>query len=141
MLFKIFLENKLLKVLVVIIVLDTIFGVLRAIRERRINSGIGIDGIIRKVGMLISIIFFTLVDIVMEINLVGFLPQSLKSFLNIDSIGVSFLFNVLFIIFEMLSVLKNMVKCKLPIPKKLQIWLEKILNEFTTELKEGEKDK
>lgn len=141
MLFKIFLENKLLKVLVVIIVLDTIFGVLRAIREKRINSGIGIDGIIRKVGMLISIIFFTLVDIVMEINLVGFLPQSLKSFLNIDSIGVSFLFNVLFIIFEMLSVLKNMVKCKLPIPKKLQKWLEKMLNEFTTELKEGEKDK
>jgi hypothetical protein len=28
-----------------------------------------------------------------------------------------------------------MVICKLPIPKKLQAWLEKALQEFTTEIK------
>lgn len=138
MLFQVILENKLLKVLVVMLVLDTIFGVLRALRERKINSGIGIDGVIRKVGMIISIIFFMIIDIILEINLISFIPEAVRSYIGVETVGVTFLFNLLFIIFEMLSVMKNMVKCKLPIPKKLQLWLEKVLNEFTTELKEGE---
>jgi len=41
--------NQGFRVLLVVIVLDTIFGILRAIRERKINSCIGIDGMIRKV--------------------------------------------------------------------------------------------
>jgi toxin secretion/phage lysis holin len=133
-------NNKLLKVLVIILVLDTIFGVLRALRERKINSGIGIDGIIRKVGMIISIFFFFLVDLVLEINLIGFIPEDIRKSINFENFGVATLFNVLFIVFESLSVLKNMIRCKLPIPKKLQKWLEKILKEFTTELKDKEND-
>lgn len=139
MLFMI-VNNKLLKVLVIILVLDTIFGILRALRERKINSGIGIDGIIRKVGMIISIFFFFLVDLVLEINLIGFIPEDIRKTINFENFGVATLFNVLFIVFESLSVLKNMIRCKLPIPKKLQKWLEKILKEFTTELKDKEND-
>lgn len=139
MLFMI-VNNKLLKVLVIILVLDTIFGILRALRERKINSGIGIDGIIRKVGMLISIFFFFLVDLVLEINLIGFIPEDIRKTINFENFGVATLFNILFIVFESLSVLKNMIRCKLPIPKKLQKWLEKILKEFTTELKDKEND-
>lgn len=33
------------------------FGVLRAIKEKKFNSCAGIDGAIRKVGMLISLVF------------------------------------------------------------------------------------
>jgi toxin secretion/phage lysis holin len=141
MLFEFFINNRLLKVLVVMLALDTIFGILRALREKKINSGIGIDGMIRKVGMIISIFFFILVDVILEINLIAFIPETVRSYLHIEEIGVAFLFNLLFIVFEALSVLKNMIRCKLPIPKKLQKWLEKILKEFTTELKEGEKEK
>lgn len=141
MLFDFFINNRLLKVLVVMLALDTIFGILRALREKKINSGIGIDGMIRKVGMIISIFFFILVDVILEVNLIGFIPETLRSYIHIEQVGVAFLFNVLFIVFEALSVLKNMIRCKLPIPKKLQKWLEKILKEFTTELKEGEKEK
>ena len=43
------LNNEAVKILIIFIVLDTIFGILRAIREKSINSAIGIDGIIRKV--------------------------------------------------------------------------------------------
>ena len=50
-------QDKGMRILIIVIVLDVIFGVLRAIKERKLNSTIGIDGIIRKVGMLISIIF------------------------------------------------------------------------------------
>ena len=139
MLLNLIMNNKLLKVLVIFLVLDLIFGVLRALREKKINSGIGIDGMIRKTGMIISVVFFLLADLILEINLIGFIPESIRSFINIEQIGSSTLFNILFIIFELLSILKNMIKCKLPIPKKLQKWLEGILKEFTTELKEGEK--
>ena len=123
-----------IKVLLIVIVLDTIFGILRAIREKKVNSAIGIDGIIRKAGMILSTFFFKLIDYILKINLIGFLPESAKEFLKVDSIGLTFLFVILFIVFEFLSVLKNMIKCKMPIPKKLQAFLEKLLNEFTTEL-------
>lgn len=130
------LNNGAVKVLIIFIVLDTIFGILRAIREKSINSAIGIDGIIRKVGMLISILFLSLVDYITSINLISFIPEALREFIGIETIGISALFNLLFIIFEALSVLKNMVLCKLPISKKLQQKLEEIFNEFTGEIKE-----
>lgn len=140
---KEFLDNltntNSIKVLLIVIVLDTIFGILRAIRERKVNSAIGIDGIIRKAGMILSTFFFKLIDYILKINLIGFLPESAKEFLKVDSIGLTFLFVILFIVFEFLSVLKNMIKCKMPIPKKLQAFLEKLLNEFTTELETDNK--
>lgn len=129
-----------LKVLLILIVLDTIFGMFRAIKEKKVNSNIGIDGLIRKFGMMISVLFFIAIDIVSSFNVIGFVPEALREFLNVEYVGISSLFIVLYAIYEGCSVLKNMTKCKLPIPKKLQSFLEKILNEFTTELKEGEKN-
>lgn len=136
--FDFLLNNNLLKVLAICIVLDTIFGVLRAIKEHKINSNIGIDGSIRKVGMLVSILLFSLIDLILELNLIGFIPANLRQAIKIESIGIADLFNFLFIVFEILSVFKNMIKCKLPIPKKLQKWLEDIFNKFTNELDESE---
>lgn len=134
-------NNDGMKVLVVVIVLDLILGVLRAIREKNVNSCIGIDGMIRKVGMLIVIVFLTIIDAIIDLNLIGFIPEQLRETLNFNEVGISSLFNVLFIIFEILSIFKNMILCKLPIPKKLQDYLEKIMKEFTGEIieKEGEK--
>lgn len=136
--FDFLLNNNLLKVLAICIVLDTIFGVLRAIKEHKINSNIGIDGSIRKVGMLVSIFLFSLIDLILELNLIGFIPESLRQAIKIERVGIADLFNFLFIVFEILSVFKNMIKCKLPIPKKLQKWLEDIFNKFTNELDESE---
>lgn len=136
--FDFLLNNNLLKVLAICIVLDTIFGILRAIKEHKVNSNIGIDGSIRKVGMLVSILLFSLIDLILELNLIGFIPENLRQAIKIESIGIADLFNFLFIVFEILSVFKNMIKCKLPIPKKLQKWLEDIFNKFTNELNESE---
>lgn len=122
------------QILIVVITLDTIFGILRAIKEKKLNSTIGIDGIIRKVGMLICIVFLSVIDTIVSINFIGFLPEEVKQFIHIEQIGIADLFNVLFIVFEALSILKNMILCKLPIPKKLQEFLEKIMNEFTGEI-------
>ena len=115
------------QILIIVIVLDTIFGILRALKEKSLNSTIGIDGIIRKVGMLICILFLSLIDNIVSINFIGFLPEEIKQFIHIEQIGIADLFNALFIVFEALSILKNMILCKLPIPKKFQEFLEKIM--------------
>lgn len=136
--YEIMVHNKGVQLLIIFITLDVIFGVLRAIKEGKLNSTIGIDGIIRKVGMIITICVCILVDIIISIDLIGFIPDKVKEVLGLSKIGISMLFNILYIVFEILSIFKNMYKCKLPLPKKLKVYLEKILREFTSELKEGE---
>lgn len=122
-----------LQILCIVIVLDLIFGILRAIKEKSLNSCIGIDGMIRKVGMFITIIVLTIIDELVHIDFIGFIPESAKEILNLDEVGISYVFNLLFVIFEILSIFKNMVLCKMPIPIKLQKFLEKIMEEFTGE--------
>ena len=127
-----------LKILGIVITLDTIFGILRAIKEKSLNSCIGIDGIIRKVGMLISIIFLMAIDTIIHLDLIGFIPDSVKEILNFGQVGIADLFMILFIVFEILSIFKNMILCKLPIPKKLQQFLENAMKEFTGEIKQDD---
>ena len=130
------INNDGVKLLIIVIVLDTIFGILRAIKEKSLNSCIGIDGIIRKTGTLISIIFLALIDSIVNIDLIGFIPENVKNVLQFGKVGISDIFNLLFIIFEILSIFKNMILCKLPIPKKLQEFLENAMKEMTGEIKE-----
>lgn len=138
---SVLINNDSFKILSIVITLDTIFGILRAIKERNINSCIGIDGIIRKVGMFISVIFLMLIDNIINLDLIGFIPEEIKNILSFGQVGIADIFMILFIVFEILSIFKNMILCKLPIPKKLQNYLEKIMKEFTGEIteKEGEK--
>lgn len=134
--FNCLLENTSFKLLLIFIVFDIIFGILRAIKEREFNSTIGIDGMIRKVGMIISTIFLFLVDRITNLNFIGFLPEEVLNIMTLKFIGIGDLFDILFIVFESLSILKNMYLCNLPIPKKLKDVLRKILTEFTEEVKE-----
>ena len=128
------------KLLLLIIVMDIAFGVIRAIKERKVNSTIGIDGMIRKVAMITAMLFLIGIDLLIPIDLIGFIPEPVKDYLNFDRVGIDSLFSILFITFESLSVLKNMIKCELPIPQKLQDFLEKIMTEYTDELKNNESE-
>lgn len=132
------LRNTSLQILCMVIVLDLIFGVLRAIKEHTVNSSIGIDGMIRKVGMLITVIILTFIDSIVHIDFIGFIPETIKTALNLKDVGIEDVFNILFVVFEILSIFKNMILCKMPIPRKLQYILEKVLQEFTGEIKESE---
>lgn len=133
------LNSKCLKVLITFIVLDVLFGVFRAIIEKEANSTIGIDGLIRKTAMIITIVVCLFLDFLIQIDLISFFPVELKDLLHINKIGISELFAVLYILFESLSILKNMYKCKLPIPRPLKKWIEKLLKELTNEIKEEKK--
>lgn len=135
---EILVQNKVIQVMVVFIVLDVIFGILRSIKQHKTNSTIGIDGIVRKVAMMFTIACCIVLDYIVEIDLIGFIPEQIKSYINIGRIGTSDLFAFLYCIFEVLSIFKNMMKLGVPLPMKLKKFLEKLLKEFTNEVKEND---
>lgn len=130
------IRNDSFKILLLLIALDVIFGFLRAIKEKIINSTIGLDGGIRKMGMIITILFFGVIDSITCLDLLGFIPDKITTIIGLKDVGLSQLFIIIFIVYEFLSIIKNMIICKLPIPKKLQSLLENIMKEFTGELEE-----
>lgn len=138
--FNIISKNVGIKVLLICVMLDTIFGILRAIKQRKLNSNIGIDGLIRKFGMMISVLFFIAIDYLVNLNLIFFIPEDIRTFIGVESIGISGLFVYLFIMYEMLSILKNMVLCDLPIPKKMQSILKEFFVKYTDEIQEEKKE-
>lgn len=135
---QILVQNKVIQIMTIFIVLDVIFGILRSIKQHKTNSTIGIDGIVRKVAMMFTIASCIVLDYIVEIDLIAFIPQSVKESINIGRIGTSDLFAFLYCIFEVLSIFKNMMKIGIPLPVKLKNFLEKLLKEFTSEIKEGE---
>lgn len=130
-------HNKLIKLVVLAIAFDTIFGVLRAIREKRFNSCAGIDGAIRKVGMLISLVFMLAIDQLIKVNLIGFIPETIRTQLGLNTVGVAEFFALLYIAYEVVSILKNMALCGLPVKK---VWekIREFLSNYTEELPDTE---
>lgn len=94
--------------------------------------------LLENVGMIVSTIFIKMIDYMIDLDFLAFVPMAVKEYFAFEQFGIGSLFALLFIVFEALSVLKNMIICKLPIPKKFQAWLEKVLLEFTSEIKESE---
>ena len=86
--------NTIVRLVVVAVVMDSIFGIGRAIREHRFNSSVGIDGAIRKIAMIVSIVFLGAVDVLVHINLIGFIPEEVRSYLPTATIGLAEFFGV-----------------------------------------------
>ncbi len=134
------MHNPLLQMVALAIVFDTIFGVIRAIKEHCFNSCVGIDGAIRKVSMVISLVFLVLVDSVTNLNLIGFIPEEIRTNMNVDIIGLAEFFSLLYIAYEIISILKNMTLCGLPV-KGVWVAVKGFLSKYTTELPDsGELD-
>ena len=128
--------NSLIKLLLLAVVLDTILGVGRAIKYHKFNSSVGIDGAIRKVMMLVSAGVLMMADLIIHINLVGFLDDEYIQMIGLEKVGMCELFCLLFIVYEAVSILKNMLLCGLPIPRRIREWLLKFLDDMTAELPE-----
>ena len=115
---------------------DTILGVLRAIKEHKFNSCVGIDGAIRKVAMLFSVLFLMVIDSLVQIDFLFMIPQEYLQYIGIERLGVCEIFCILYILYEAVSVLKNMALCGLPIPARVKKFLVKFLDDMTEELPE-----
>ena len=128
-------QNVFLQSAALWIVFDTFLGCSRAAKDHEFNSSFGIDGGIRKAGMLISLVFLMLFDILSGFNLVAFIPEEIKTVLGSPKIGTGEFFAVLYFIYESISILKNMFRLGLPMPKWMKQKLEIFLKEMTGELK------
>ena len=129
-----FSNNIFIEILMLAICADTLLGVLRAIKFRQFNSSVGIDGAIRKVAMVVSVGILMLADLLIHVNLLAFIPEEYVHDLGVQKLGMCEFFCLLFTACECLSVLKNMVLCGLPVPKKVESWLRDFLANMTSEL-------
>lgn len=120
--------------------IDTVFGCFRAIREHKLNSCFGIDGALRKVAMLASVVLLAVVDMVIHINLLPFLPEEALAFFGLVRVGTAEFFGVLYLCYEAVSILKNMYLCGLPV---YGVWkhVRDFLGKYTDELPDDDEVK
>lgn len=123
-------------ILLYAVILDTLLGVLRAIKEHKFNSCVGIDGAIRKVAMLLCVVFLMLVDGMVNIDFLFMIPKEYISVIGISKMGICELFCLLFILYEIVSILKNLTLCGAPVPRKVKRFIQKFLDDMTEELPE-----
>lgn len=130
-------NNVIIQLVAVTVVMDTVFGIIRAVKERRFNSCFGIDGAIRKISMVVSIVLLGIVDVIIHINLIGFLPREAKNWISanmgINTVGMAAFFGILYLVYEIVSILKNMTLCGLPV-KRIWANVKNILQKYTDEL-------
>lgn len=112
------------------VLVDIFFGVLRSFKQKVFNSSFGIDGAIRKVGMIASIVFLFVIDFLLHINLIGWLPQSVTEILNLSNVGLSTFFAILFTLYEVVSIIKNSRMLGVPYPKFIDDFLNKTIEEI-----------
>lgn len=128
-------HDTILRLVIIAIVFDTVFGCLRAVKEKKLNSGVGINGAIRKVGMLLSLAFLILVDALVDMNLIGLIPEEVREVLGLGFIGVAQFFALLYIAYETLSIFKNMSLCGLPVQKAWDS-VREVISRYTDEMPE-----
>lgn len=126
-------QSRMFQLLVVLIVADVLFGCLRSIKERKFCSSVGISGLIRKTGMLLSVVVCAWCDSIINLNLIGFVPEAVREYLPLSTVGIMEFFAVIYCVYEVLSVLKNMTLSGLPVDK---IWeaVRKFLKNNTGEI-------
>ena len=130
-------HNPIVQLVVLAVCFDTIFGVIRAIKEHKFNSCFGIDGAIRKISMIISLVCLAVVDLIIDINLLGFVPKEVLAFFGLERVGTAEFFGLLYICYETVSILKNMYLCGLPV---YGVWkhVRDFLGKYTDELPDSD---
>lgn len=127
-------SNRFVDLVLIAVMLDTVLGLLRAIKERQFNSCFGIDGAIRKIAIVISVVFLAVVDKLLGFNMLPFVSEDILKYIGITKLGICEFFSLLYIIYESISILKNLCLCGAPIPKKVRNVLEQWLDTMTAEL-------
>lgn len=135
--FKEAIFGNLFVVLVLLaIAMDTFLGALRAFKYHKWNSSVGIDGGLRKVAMLGSVFFLILVDMLLNLNVLGWVGEEMQrslAVIGVTNLGIAEFFCLFYILYESTSIMKNMLLCGLPCPRGLKEKLAHWLQEMTEE--------
>lgn len=116
------------KILIILIIGDIVFGILRSIKEKRFTSGIGINGIIRKTAMIACMVMVYLFDKIAHFDLTAFMPENIAGFFPV--VGLCEFFGFILALYESESIIDNIKALGLPFPyvvsNKINQWLNKI---------------
>lgn len=126
-------NNLIFQLVALCVMADTVFGCIRAIKEKGFNSCFGIDGAIRKTVMLLSLVFLTVFDSAVHIDLSKLIPAEVVSVISLGKVGTAEFFGLLYISYEIVSILKNLTLCGANtngVYKRVRDFLSK----YTTEL-------
>lgn len=96
--------------LLTVMIIDYITGICKGIYNKKLNSSIGIKGILKKFGYIVIVILATLFD----------------NIINDKSMAIRTLVVYFFISNESISILENWASLGLPLPKKLFEVFEKL---------------
>lgn len=111
-----------LQTLLIFIALDYVSGILKALYQKKLNSEVGVKGIVRKIGYLIIV------------ALANYLDQLLGNSGALYTLVVYF-----FVANEGISIVENWGAMDLPIPKKLKEALAQLKNRNEEEDNNGTK--
>ncbi len=127
-------SNPIVKLFLIFLLLDVCLGSIRAIKEHNWNSTVGINGMLRKAGMICSILCLALADMVVNLNMLAFVPEKILNAMSLQRVGLCESFGIMFILYEATSILKNMAIIDIPVSKKLNKKIQELLKKMTSEL-------
>lgn len=130
-------SHSIISLVMLMILADTFFGCLRAVKQHSFNSCVGIDGAIRKVAMVGSLVFLVVADTAVNFNMVSFVPEEIAAAMGFSTVGTTEFFGILFVMYEAISILKNMTQCGLP-THSLEEKMRGFLGRYTNELPDAE---
>ena len=110
--------TSLMKLLVFVIGLDFVTGVLKAAKQKKLNSSIGRNGVFRKIGMCMGVIFAHFIDVY---------AGSGDLFRNLI---INF-----FIVTEFISISENLLALGVTMPKFIKTFLENTIDNSKYKLK------
>lgn len=132
-------SNPIVKLFLIFLLLDVLLGSIRAIKEKNWNSTVGINGMLRKAGMICSILCLALADMVVNLNMLAFVPEKILNAMSLQRVGLCESFGIMFILYEATSILKNMAIIDIPVSKKLNKKIQELLKKMTSELDDKKK--
>lgn len=127
-----------LTIVAFLMIADVVSGIFKAIFQKRgVNSTVGINGLIRKAGVLLALLVFIIIDSFINLNFIALVPNELLAIFNLENtqVGLSHIMLVFFGLFELTSLFENLGEIGVPIPSFIIKFVEKLKNTIDTEEK------
>ena len=127
---------RILMMISVLVLSDFMTGYVKAYIKCELNSSIGLDGLIRKAMILFSMLIFMILDSILRLNLISWLPNQMLEVIQrfgVEKMGLSELMGVGIILQEGTSILENLYQLGGSIPKVIAKRIERIRQSYLTE--------
>lgn len=119
--------------LALLITFDYVTGYADAFLRKKVDSTVGIDGLIRKGSIIFAAIAFILFDAITGFDVMAILPSEVKeytSMFGVTQFGLAEILIIGFCLNELTSVFENLDKLGIPLPKFVTKRLNKIKDSY-----------